>query len=75
MGVFDSKDLGTLSGEHFHHPTDHCFYCADPLSGDQWIFWNGTGCQIWMHPDCAKRLSDQLNKDWENFKREHPEKV
>ncbi len=75
MGLFTSEKLGTEIGEAFHHPTDHCFYCGDPLAGDVWIFWNGNESQIWMHPACAKRLADGLNKDWEKFKKQHPEKL
>ncbi len=64
--------------EHFHHPTDKCFYCSGPLDGDVWVFWNGNderGIQIWMHPGCAKLLADNLNRDWEMFKKLHPEKL
>lgn len=75
MGIFDSKEFKTTAGEQFHHPTDLCFYCSATLTGDQWIFWNGPETQIWMHPECAKRLADNLNKDWDKFKRDHPEKL
>ena len=75
MGIFKSKDLAADILEHFHRPTDHCFYCNQPLDGDEWIFWISYGQQIWMHPGCAKRLSDHLNKDWEEFKRRYPEKI
>jgi hypothetical protein len=73
MGIFDSKEFATEGGEHFHHPSDLCFYCSEPLTGDNWIFWNGSTGQIWMHPECAKRLADNLNKDWERYRREHPQ--
>ena len=56
----------------FLRATDQCFYCGSQLSGNEWIFWNGNdekGQQIWMHPDCAKRLSDHLNKDYANTRR------
>jgi hypothetical protein len=39
------------------------------LSGHLWIYWNGNdekGQQIWLHPWCAKRLADNLNKDFAN---------
>lgn len=78
MALFTSEKLGTEIGEAFHHPTDRCFYCGDPLTGDVWSYWSGIderGIQIWMHPACAKRLADHLNKDWEKFKRLHPEKL
>lgn len=77
MGLFKAKDLASSVGELFR-PTDACFYCAEPLHGDEWIFWGGndeSNTQIWMHPGCAKRLADNLNKDWEKFKRLHPEKL
>ena len=73
MGLAKLSDLVTNIGECVYKPAEQCFYCADPLGGDVWIFWNGTDCQIWMHPACAKRLADNLNKDWERFKVVCPE--
>lgn len=75
MGLFKAKDLATDILEHFCRPTDHCFYCTEPLNTDEWIYWVGYGQQIWMHPACAKRLADHLNKDWADFKRLYPEKI
>ena len=78
MGLFNSKDLSTETGETFYKPTDRCFYCGNVLDGDNWTFWSGNderGVQIWMHPGCGKRLSDHLNMDWIRFKRLHPEQI
>jgi hypothetical protein len=53
----------------FLRTTDRCFFCGEPLSGHLWIYWNGNdekGQQIWLHPWCAKRLADNLNKDFAN---------
>ncbi len=72
MGLFKTIDFQSEASEHFHHPTDDCFYCAEPLTGDTWIFWNGTEAQIWMHPACAGRLADALNKDWREYQLKHP---
>ncbi len=73
MGIFTANQLGTEAGEHFHHPTDKCFYCAEPLDCDRWIYWSGTETQIWMHPACAKRLADALNRDWREYQQRYPE--
>jgi len=73
MGLAKLSDLVTNVGEYVYKPAEQCFYCAEPLGGDVWIFWNGTDGQIWLHPACAKRLADNLNKDWERFKVVCPE--
>jgi hypothetical protein len=75
MGLFNSKEFSDEVKGFFHRPTDHCFYCFEPLGDDVWIFWDGCGAQIWMHPACAKRLADALNKDWHQYHLKHPGKV
>ena len=75
MGVFRTGDFSERYAEDFHHPSDCCFLCCEPLGGDVWIFWNGYSGQVWFHPGCAKIFSDKLAVDWEKFRREHPEKV
>ncbi len=68
MAVFHQDRFdGSEEQDAFIHPTDRCFYCAEPLNGHSWIYWNGSdekNQQIWLHPACAKRLADHLNKDF-----------
>lgn len=73
MGLFKSSEFATENCEVFHKPTDDCFLCGDKLTGGVWIYWQGFGAQVWLHPACAKRLGDHLCSDWEKFKRAHPE--
>lgn len=75
MGLFSAEHFKSRYADHFCNPTDKCWYCCEPLNGDDWIFWDGGYSQIWMHPECAKRLADNLNKDWDRFKHDHPEKL
>jgi hypothetical protein len=65
MALVSSDDLAC----ELLAPTHECFYCGNVLKGEAFIYWMGIderGQQIWMHPDCAKRLSDHLNKDYHN---------
>lgn len=76
MGLFNAKDFATEADGGFAQPTDTCFYCGEPLDGEDWIYWHGIADkdqQIWMHPKCAKRLSDHLSKDWNRFVTNNPQ--
>lgn len=64
MGVFNSSMFAEPNSEVFYRPPDNCFYCGNKLTGDRWIFWNGNNSQIWMHPECANRLSYHLLSDF-----------
>jgi hypothetical protein len=62
----DGKTNGAFEAETvFMSPSDHCFYCGNPL-GDDLVYWRGSdenSTQIWMHPKCACELSQHLIKD------------
>lgn len=78
MALCSTNDLATETGEAFLRPGDHCFHCGEPLAGDVWAYWQGAdeaGTQVWLHPTCAKRLADALNRDWLQFTAQHPEKL
>jgi hypothetical protein len=56
-----------------HEMHVYCFVCGDKLTVPL-IMWNGfdghsleDGKQIWMHPNCAHRLSEHLEKDWKKI--------
>jgi len=47
------------------HPTDHCFYCGEPLTGNEWVYWQGAderGIQIWLHIWCVVPFTNALRK-------------
>jgi hypothetical protein len=65
-----SDEVGRTSGafeatDHFLKPTDCCFFCGEPLTDDV-VYWSGrddSNTQIWLHPSCARALSQHLAKD------------
>lgn len=76
MALFNKKQFEEEFAEAWIHPTDTCFYCGEVLTGETWIYWHGIADkeqQIWLHPACAKRLSDHLDLDWNRFKKQNPQ--
>jgi hypothetical protein len=71
MAIATELDLRTVDPV-FLKPTGKCFFCGERLAGEVFIFCHGNderGHQIWLHRNCAKRLSDQLRIDHENSRR------
>lgn len=71
MAIATAKEFASIDPV-FLRPTQRCFLCAEVLAGAPWIYWTGadeTAHQIWLHVNCAKRLSDHLNHDFENARR------
>ena len=48
--------------------------CANPLSCEGLVYWDGTDAQIWMHALCAQRLVLHLAKDGLNAADTLPDK-
>lgn len=70
MALATINKLTSDDGLVFLKPTDRCFYCSQQLGGTHLVYWQGTderAVQIWLHPECAKRMADHLVKDWHRF--------